>query len=522
MRFNYSQVPKFLGTLIGWYISDGRAEVTSPRRKVIADFNQYPTSIAAFSPPGDFEGEVVYVGDGIKYDKPLDGIALTYGKGFEVYARLVELGARAVIFFRRDLNPEGIPYINLLPLETDLKYLKAPAISIDRKTASKLIRLMNKGIKVYVKGYVKSGYFERPELPVIEVVVSHEQPEYHITAHFCHPRFMINDNISGTASLIEGILSLWRLQKSNGFKLRYGLKALFVPEYFGTYIYLYNSVIKKGDKVIAALNLDMIGEKYDITKSIFNIVRPPIMLLNPLEAYIYKSLRKFLERLNIRYVLTNYSTGSDHDPYIALGIPALMLNFWPDVYYHTSLDTVDKLDSTLSRALISLALGGLLDLIRRNISEYDYLSYISYVKGKDLLEARNPRILLARLRIYYEFVERSLNIIIPPTPGSIEYSKEKIIVKGEGGLISLRYIRAALGLERYLRLRNRLENKPWIRKFLILISTIMRKVKEGIQLNDLGLIINGELNEWIDSSEITEVLHVLQDVGFLTLSKSSK
>ena len=517
LRFNYSQIPKFLGSLIGWYIKGGKAEITSPKRKVIADFTHYPTSIVAFSPPGDFEGEVRYVGDGLSYDEPLDGIALTYGKGFEVYAKLVELGAKAIIFFRRDLNPDGIPYVNLFPSESDIKYLKAPAISVDRKTASKIIRLLKKGIKVYVKGFVESGYFEKPELPVIETTVSHDQPEYHIIAHFCHPRFMINDNISGTASLIEGLIALQRLYDEGGFKLKYGLKALFVPEYFGTYTYLHSKIIKEGRKVVGTLNLDMIGEKCEITKSIFNIIRSPIILLSPLEAYIFKLLRRFLERFNIRYSLMSYSVGSDHDPYIALGIPALMLNFWPDAYYHTNLDTIDKLDASLSKMIISLTLGGLLDFLRKNISEYDYLSYISYVKGKDLLEANSSKILLARLKIYHEFIERKLKLIIPPTPEPIEYTGEKISIEGEGGLISLRYIRVTLGLEKYLKLRSKLEDKPWIRKFFILTSAIMKRVGRSISLNDLGLIINGELNVWIDPSEMIKLLQILQDVGFLTL-----
>jgi aminopeptidase YwaD len=50
---------------------------------------------------------------------------------------------------------------------------------------------------------------------------------------------------------------------------------------------------------------------------------------------------------------------SDHATYMQHGIPAVMLITWPDMYYHSSEDTPDKLDSTQSKRAAAVGLGAL-------------------------------------------------------------------------------------------------------------------------------------------------------------------
>jgi hypothetical protein len=50
---------------------------------------------------------------------------------------------------------------------------------------------------------------------------------------------------------------------------------------------------------------------------------------------------------------------SDHVTYMQHGIPAVMFITWPDIYYHSSEDTPDKLDATQFKRAGAVGLGGL-------------------------------------------------------------------------------------------------------------------------------------------------------------------
>jgi len=69
-----------------------------------------------------------------------------------------------------------------------------------------------------------------------------------------------------------------------------------------------------------------------------------------------------------------YTFGSDHDVFVeqTIGIPAIMFSCWPDDFYHSSEDTLDKVDPTMLRRAIFMGAA--------------IAATIAWADGKDTLE----------------------------------------------------------------------------------------------------------------------------------------
>ncbi len=94
--------------------------------------------------------------------------------------------------------------------------------------------------------------------------------------------------------------------------------------------------------------------------------------MTPLEAFIYRSLRSVFTVDTfggsskvwggIRMDMANYEAGSDHDVLLAFRVPTVMLNQWPDRFYHTNQDTLDKVSLEM--------LTGIASAVAKSVREY--------------------------------------------------------------------------------------------------------------------------------------------------------
>jgi aminopeptidase YwaD len=109
-------------------------------------------------------------------------------------------------------------------------------------------------------------------------------------------------------------------------------------------------------QMIAGVNLDMVGGDQSLNGSVMLLERPP----DSASSFVPDLLERLREELFedgtshtglgavplFRYATTSFSGGSDHyifsDP--TVGVPMAMLIQWPDRFYHTSADTLDKID----------------------------------------------------------------------------------------------------------------------------------------------------------------------------------
>lgn len=226
-----------------------------------------------------------------------------------------------------------------------------------------------------VDARMQDGYFEN----VIAELPGTSGEEIWLVAHLCHPRPSANDNASGVAAVMEALRALKALIDAGVIApLHHSLKVLLVPEFTGIYAHL--SRMERFSHVRAALNLDMVGgdqmQGYGpLTLSGLSLASPGLcedlakLLLDELQ----KELAGFASYARIPTFLAaqcGFTGGSDHfilqDP--TIGIPCPMLGQWPDRFYHTSGDTIERISPHLLKksAALAAAYGYLLCAMRED------------------------------------------------------------------------------------------------------------------------------------------------------------
>jgi len=170
-----------------------------------------------------------------------------------------------------------------------------------------------------------------------------------VTGHLCHPQPGANDNASGAAATLEVAHVLAALARQGGLpEPRRTLRFLWMPEFTGTYAWIAREPAAAA-RTVAAVNLDMVGERQSDCGSTFLLEQAPHFLGSFADELLGRMRDAAIgmnggERPQLAEV--PYSGGSDHalwlDP--ALGVPCPLLIQWPDRYYHSDYDTPERCD----------------------------------------------------------------------------------------------------------------------------------------------------------------------------------
>jgi hypothetical protein len=208
---------------------------------------------------------------------------------------------------------------------------------------------------------VVSSFYDGHIENVSALIPGETDEEILLTAHLCHPQWSANDNASGVAVALETARALNRLVEAGKLpKPRRGIRFLLIPEMTGTYAYL-ASHEERAKRTLAGLNLDMVGEKQELTKGPLVVEHPPEASESFVGDFLQAVLRAVASEVKnftgtasyalFKHAATPFSGGSDHyilsDP--TVNIPSPMLIQWPDKFYHTSEDTLDKVDADMLR-----------------------------------------------------------------------------------------------------------------------------------------------------------------------------
>jgi hypothetical protein len=203
---------------------------------------------------------------------------------------------------------------------------------------------------------VDSAFYDGAIEDVTALIPGATREEVVAIAHLCHPRQSANDNASGSGVLVEAARTLSRLVREGRLpRPRRAIRFLWVPEMTGSYMYLASNEGKIGETA-AAINLDMVGENQGLCEGSLLVEKPPKALPGfggDLAESVLRALAKEAGNLAgtssyalFKWAVTPFSGGSDHyiwaDP--TVGVTCPMLIQWPDKYYHTSQDTIDKVD----------------------------------------------------------------------------------------------------------------------------------------------------------------------------------
>ncbi|MBN2335895.1 DUF4910 domain-containing protein [Candidatus Bathyarchaeota archaeon] len=407
-----------------WDCFDAELKLVEPEEKAVflARWGEAKLSLIQRShptPPDGVEAEVVYVGKGEEESdyKKLDvagRMVLTDGDVMRVHRLAVEeRGAVGIIYYgtwvREPELPEG-------ELDDALKYTsfwwsggEKPAYGfvLTPRRGRWLRDLVNESKKpVKVHARVVSSVYAGKLDNAVATIPGETEEQVVVVAHICHPQPSCNDNASGSAAAMEAARALSKLIAEGKLaKPRRTIKFTLVPEMSGSYAYL---AANEADipRMVAAVNMDMVGEKQCVTSGSFIVERTPEAFpsyVNSVMASVFKEVTAEVKNLGgsssyalFRHTETPFSGGSDHyvysDPSVGVGCP--MLIQWPDKFWHTSYDTLDKVDPEMLRRAALVTATYAYFIASAGPAEATWIAAETH--------AREKRLLLERLRGYVE------------------------------------------------------------------------------------------------------------------------
>ena len=369
----YSYVQKGSGKietwedLYGWKPYSATLELISPEKKLLADFQAEPISLAAFSNRANYEGEVVFVGKGLTEkdfgDQDVKGkVVLTESRGTIVHrTACIEREAAGILTFIPPSGSNEISHIRryegLWPRPGEDKKTGF-GFALTQSDGLHLKKLLENGKPVKVRARVDAEIGEGVS-EILSALIEGEDKstEVWVMAHICHPHPGANDNASGSGAIYEALRVISQLIKDGTLeKPAYSIRFLWIPEWHGTIKFI-DQEKDLLNRCKFVLNVDMVGADPCKSGSILNLYRTPYSLLSSLNSVVaYWLESEARQKRNnseggtmtpLPWRVETYSGGSDHLMFIdsTVGIPAVMLNQFPDKFYHTSTDTADKLCS---------------------------------------------------------------------------------------------------------------------------------------------------------------------------------
>jgi hypothetical protein len=377
-------------SVICWRAKKGELWLLSPTRERLCSYDEIPLSLVKHSHSANVEAELVDVGPGVGEEcyrnKDVKGkIVLTYGYPQAVVREAVmKRGALGLVtWYPPDVRP-GYPnlirYTAIWPRWEDRERVGF-GFNVSKYQGAVLKRQLEEGKKVILKADVETEFYQGNIETLSAVFPGSVEPESElmIIGHLCHPTPSANDNGSGSGGMLEMARALKKMvEKGLIDPPRRTIRFLWVPEFNGTVPYI-QAHLARTKKTLAVINCDMIGEDFHKTGGLFRIFCTPDSnpsFLNDVVA----NFASLVESLNLKsingsshpfvYKVSPYSGGSDHVVFNdgALKVPSVMLNHG-DTFHHTSLDTMDKVDSSELRRICAIALGSIYYLANASDSE---------------------------------------------------------------------------------------------------------------------------------------------------------
>lgn len=377
-----------LGKTKTWDGISGSLWEISPNTAKIADYQDLAATLAQGSANADVQGELIWIGRGT--EKELEGldlkgkIVVTEASGGRVHDRVVAKGAVGVISFnspRPLVDPIQIPNSGIRSQNPTFCFNLTP-----RDGYALRDRLLY-GEKITVHAKVETTT-EETDIEVPTCYIPGTDPdagEVIFVAHLYegYVKLGANDNISGSAALIEAARTIHELYNSGRLpRAKRGMRFLWVPEFQGSIPW---AVANKEEleKALCAINLDMVGLWLSKSESYYCVHRTtmgnPHYLNDVAESFYHymgatnrslvatgmgrpDALKPVYSLTGSRdpfyYTINTHYGASDHEVFNDWGVqvPSVIMITWPDNYYHTSGDRPSICDPTqLHRAIVIAA-----------------------------------------------------------------------------------------------------------------------------------------------------------------------
>ncbi len=367
----------------GW---QGELWITAPEVRKLYDIHDVAISLAPNSENGDVTAEVVDVGVGgrpedyankdVKGKVVLGSATATTLQQLGVFER----GAVGVISWNA-LRPESYPDAILsASIGGNAPQGRTPGFGwiVSPRVGRELADTLGKGQSLTIRSIVRAETFPG-ELETVHATIKGDgstDQAVVISAHL-HEGYIkqgANDDASGSGLILEMGRTYIRLIKEGKLpRPRRTVHFLWVPEISGTNAWL-DAHPEVAKTLVADLNFDMEGLGLARSGSRWVLHRTPDTFPTYLND-VGQSVMEWVAAINqervrfrdngYRFTLPILSPNGSQDPfyisvekhygssdhvvYMQRGVPALMFITWPDMWYHSSQDTPDKLDPTQFR-----------------------------------------------------------------------------------------------------------------------------------------------------------------------------
>ncbi|MCI0708341.1 MAG: M28 family peptidase [Ignavibacteriae bacterium] len=377
-----------------WQPSQGELWMVEPVVKKLYDIYDVAISLAGNSLSGDVTAEVVDVGIGAREEdyarKDVKGKLVLGSTSPNTLQRLgvFDRSAAGVVSYtslRADSYPDEILSSGISAnapegKEAGFGWVIAPRV------AREIVGYLGRGQKVVLRSIIKAETFPG-ELETVHATIPGDGSSDQVvmvSAHLYEGYIKqgANDDNSGCAVTLEMGRAYIRLVKEGKLPPpKRAIHFLWVPEISGTNAWL-NAHKDIEAKAIADLNFDMEGLRLSTSSSFWILQRTP----DTFPSYLNDICASFMEfvaetnRERVRYRANGYRPSlpvhapngsqdafyikidkhygsSDHVTYMQHGIPAVMFVTWPDMWYHSSQDTPDKLDPTQFKRVAVVGIG---------------------------------------------------------------------------------------------------------------------------------------------------------------------
>lgn len=382
-----------------WQPTQGELWITSPKSTKLYDIHDVALSLASLNSNGDVSGELIDIGAGTAADIAAKGdltgkfvlsAQSVSGLG-NIYTQVVAKGAVGVV----GLSQIGIQRALDYPDQIVSTTANAPAgkemtaaWNVSPRTARELQGLLARGDKITLRSIVKSTQVPtRSEIVHAEILGDGSTTQEVATGGHLYEGVIkqgANDDNSGCALTLEMGRAYIKLIKEGKLpRPKRTVNFQWLAEISGTNYWL-GAHPDKAAKIIGDLNFDMEALRVGDSRSYWVLQRTPDSFPSYLND-IAQSMMEYIadisrERVRFRangylpsqpvesargskdafYIKIDKHYGSsDHVSYMQKGIPAVMFITWPDMWYHSSEDTIDKQDTTQYKRAAAVGLGSL-------------------------------------------------------------------------------------------------------------------------------------------------------------------
>ena len=397
---------------MGWEAKSAELTLVEPEQKLLVRFTDTPTCLHTCSnatPPEGVTAELVDVGKGTKPEdykgKDVKGrLVLATGRALLVHEQAVyKRGAAGVITdtvfefpnVRESVDiPDAHAYMSIWP-DKQVADKVTFGFSLSKRQGNYLRELLKTYKKVKLNAKVDAKLFAGHLDVVTATITGKSKPdeEIFLIAHLCHPQPSANDNASGSGLLIEIARTVQNLISSGRIaQPKRTIRFMWVPETYGTIAYLHEHE-DWTRRLIAGINLDMVGEDQELCKSTLKLDLTPDSLPSYLNDLVLSLMEQADEEFafqtdfgsssTFRHACETHSGGSDHHEFVdsSISIPCVMLLQWPDKFYHTSLDTIDKVSVDSLKRVGWITTVAALTLANADAEEAYFLANEVYTRG---------------------------------------------------------------------------------------------------------------------------------------------